>query len=110
MLTQVRRAIKAAADYFYPPEVKSVKCIDGETRELGNDQYLNRFQEYLLATVEKSSSRDLLRSEFEYLSVFARKLNEVASKGVHSNVTLQEAKQGLIGLYMFLFNIIIKIQ
>ena len=110
LLTQIRRALKAAADYFYPPIKETVICTDGKKRELGNDQYLNRLHEYLLKTINKSSSRDLLKSEFEYLSVFARKLNEVASKGVHADVTLIEAKQGLIGIYMFLHNLIIKIQ
>jgi len=110
ILTQIRRAIKAAADYFYPPKTELVKCSDGLERELGNKQYLNRFQEFLLTTFDKSSSRDLLRTEFEHLSVFARRLHEVASKGVHSDVTMQDAKQGLIGLYMFLYNIIIRIQ
>lgn len=110
LLTQVRRAIKAAADFFYPPKAEPVKCSDGQERELGNEQYLNRFQEFLSTAFEKSSSRDLLKAEFEYLSVFARRLHEVASKGVHSEVTMQDAKQGIIGLYMFLYNIIIRIQ
>ena len=98
LLTQVRRAIKAAADFFYPPKAGPVVCSDGKTRDLCDEQYLNRLQEYLWTTFEKSSSRDLLRAEFEHLAVFARRLNEVASKGVHSDVSSQEAKQGLIGL------------
>jgi len=110
LLTQVRRAINAAADFFYPPKTSPVKCSDGKIRDLGNEQYLNRFQEFLLTSFVKSSSRDLLKAEFEYLSVFARRLHEVASKGVHSGVTMQDAKQGIIGLYMFLYNIIIRIQ
>jgi hypothetical protein len=87
-----------------------VRCSDGQERDLGDEQYLNRFQEFLLTKFEKSSSRDLLRTEFEHLAVFARKLHEVASKGVHSEVSIQDAKLGLIGLYMFLYNIIIRIQ
>ena len=110
LLTQVRRAIKAAADFFYPPKLKPVMCADGKKRDLGDEQYLNRLQEYLWTTFEKSSSRDLLRAEFEHLAVFARRLNDVASKGVHADVSSQEAKQGLIGLYMFLYNIILQIQ
>ena len=110
LLTQVRRAMSASADYFYPAKSEPVKCADGRERDLGSEQYLNRFQEFLLTTFEKSSSRDLLRTEFEHLAVFARKLHDVASKGVHSDVSMQDAKQGLIGLYMFLYNIIIRIQ
>jgi hypothetical protein len=29
----------------------------------------------------------------------------MASKGVHASVTLAESKQGLVGLYFFLFNV-----
>jgi hypothetical protein len=36
---------------------------------------------------------------------FLSRLNEMASKGVHASVTLAEAKQGLVGLYFFLFNV-----
>lgn len=110
LLTQVRRAIKAAADFFYPPKTEPVTCSDGQIRVLGNEQYLNRFQEFILTSFQKSSSRALLKAEFEYLSVFARRLHDVASKGVHSEVTMQDAKQGIIGLYMFLYNIIVRIQ
>jgi hypothetical protein len=79
-------------------------------RSLNDGQYLNRLQEFLTTTFQKSSSRDLLRTEFEYLAVFARRLNEVASKGVHADVTAQEAKQGLIGLYLFLYNVVSHLQ
>jgi len=110
LLTQVRRAIKAAADYFYPPINESVKCADGKERQLGDEQYLNRLNEYLSTSFQKSLSRDLLRAELDHLAVFARRLNDVASKGVHYEVMAHEAKQGLIGLYMFLHNIISRLQ
>lgn len=110
LLTQVRRAIKVVADYFYPPKKELVTCSDGKERTLGEEQYLNRLQEFLSTTFPKSASRDLLRAELEHLAVFARRLNEVASKGVHANVSAQEAKQGLLGLYMFLYNVISQLQ
>ncbi len=110
LLTQVRRAIKASADFLYPPKKEMVKCKDGIKRDLGNDQYLNRLQEYIAITFDNSSSRDLLRSELEYLANFARRLNDVASKGVHADVNPVEAKQGLLGLYMFLYNVTSRLQ
>ena len=110
LLTQVRRAIKASADYFYPANAEIVICSDGKERLLDEDGYLNRLQEYLARTFAKSSSSDLLRSEFEYLQVFARRLNVVASKGVHADVSPLEAKQGILGLFMFLYNVISRLQ
>jgi len=110
LLTQVRRAMKASADFFYPPVNEMVKCADGKERLLGDEQHLNRLHEFLATKFAKSSSRDLLRSELEYLSVFARRLNDVASKGVHADVNQEEAKQGLLGLYMFLYNVTSRLQ
>ena len=110
LLTEVRRAIKSAADYFYPPVTGPVKCADGEERELGDEQYLNRLHEYLTTVFEKSSSRDLLNAEFEHLAVFARRLNDLASKGVHAEVSANEGKQALLGLYMFLYNVVLRLQ
>jgi hypothetical protein len=105
LLTQVRRAIKAAADFFYPPSDQKIKCSDGIERVLDDKQYLNRLQEFLEANLAKSSSRDLLYAELDYLGAFARRLNKVASKGVHAAVSMSEAKQGLLGLYLFLYNV-----
>lgn len=105
LLTEVRRAIKSVADYFYPPVTGLVTCSDGIERSLGDDQYLNRLKEYLATQFKMSSAKDLLMAELEYLLVFAKKLNHMASKGVHADVSLAEAKQGFLGLYMLLYNI-----
>lgn len=106
LFTEVRRAIKSAADYFYPPSSRAVVCKDGKERSLGDDEYLNRLHEYIATEFSKSKSSQLLNAEFELLAAFMRKLDRIASKGVHAEVSLSEAKQGLIGLYFFLHNII----
>lgn len=110
LLTSIRRVIVAVADYLYPSVEQPVICSDGKERKLGNEQYLNRLHEYLKSHFSKSSANELLMAELEYLSVFVRKLNDIASKGVHTNVSYTEARQGLVGLYMFLFNLMTKIQ
>lgn len=105
LLTSVRRCLMAVADHFYPPSAELVTCSDGKQRKLGPEQYLNRLEEFL-STEVPSSSRDLLKQECQVLAGFARRLNDVASKGVHSDVASREAKQGLLGVYLFLFNLI----
>ena len=105
LLTQIRRAIKAAADYFLPPEKSARQCSDGVERTLGDEQYLNRLHEFVYTTFPRSTSTDLLRAELDYLLVFAKRLNDISSKVVHANVTEAEAKQGFLGLYLFLFNV-----
>lgn len=105
LLAEVRRALKAAADFFYAPVAGKVRCTDGEERLMGEDQYLNRLQQFLSERIDGSTSKELLQAELEHLNSFLRRLNGLASKGVHASVTLAEAKQGLVGLYFLLFNI-----
>jgi hypothetical protein len=105
LLTEVRRALKASADFFHPSVSGAVVCADGKERELGDEQYLNRLNEFVARRLSRSTSKELISAELEHLAAFFRRLNDVASKGVHGPVTLAEAKQGLVGLYFFLFNI-----
>lgn len=110
LLTSIRRCIKSTANYFYPPSKKEINCSDGVKRKMGDEQYLNRLYEFCSTTFASSTSKDLIKSEVEYLMAFARKLNDVASKGVHSEATSSEAKQGFVGLYLFLSNVINKLE
>jgi len=109
LLTEIRRALKEAADYFYPPVSGKIKCADGKERSMGNDEYLNRLQDVIATKLGRSTAKDLLNSELDYLAVFMRRLNDMASKGVHASVTLVDSKQGLVGLYLFLYNICTRI-
>jgi hypothetical protein len=110
LLTSVRRAMSAVADYFYPPRDGDVICSDGKVRKMGHEQYMNRLHEYCMALVGSSTSDNMLEAEVSHLAAFARRLNDVASKGVHAAVTPQEARQGLIGFYMFLSNMVMRIE
>lgn len=106
LLTEVRRALKDVADLVYPPKKGSVCCLDGKERDLGEDKYLRRLHEFLAQCSAGSTSKELLKAELQQLGLYTEKINQLASKGVHAAVTLAEAKQGLVGLYFFLFNII----
>lgn len=110
LLTEVRRALKGAADYFYPPKPEAVKCVDGKERILNDEKFLDRLHEYIMIKVEASSSRDILIAEYNLLALFMRRLNVIASKGVHATVTAEEATQGFLGLYLFLYNVTFRLQ
>ncbi|MBB3643878.1 hypothetical protein FHX14_000037 [Rhizobium sp. BK619] len=94
------------ADFFYPATSGKTVCSDGVERSLGNEQFLNRLHEFVRTQIRQSASRELLASELEHLAAFVRRLNDLASKGVHADVSYNEARQGLIGLYFFLSNLI----
>jgi len=105
LLTEVRRSLKEAADYLYPPVPGKIRCADGVERSMGNDEYRNRLREFIATNMNRSTAKDLLKSEFDYLTVFMDRLDAMASKGVHASVTLVDSKQGLVGLYLFLYNV-----
>ena len=110
LLTEVRRTIKAVADYHYPPVDNEAICSDGQKRLLGENEYLNRLEEFINTSVKKSISKELLLLEFDNLNKIIKKLNKLSSKGVHSSVSKREAKQCFISFYNFLSNIIMVIQ
>ena len=106
LLTEIRRAIEAVANYFYPPQTESIKCSDGKERILGKDQYLNRLSEFIYNSANKSTGRELLLLEFETIDKISHKLNDLSSKGVHNKVSEREAKQCLFSFYNFVSNLI----
>ena len=110
LLTEVRRSIKAIADHLYPATSEPVMCADGKVRKLDEEQYLNRLGEYVTIKFPKGTSNELLDAELRVLVAFVRRLSNIASKGVHVDVRPEEAKQGLVGLYMFLYNLIGRLQ
>ena len=105
LLTEVRRALKAAADFFYPPVTTKVIGAEGKELDLGEEKYLNRLREFLARRLTNSTSKELLKAELEAFGKFLDRLNNLASKGVHASVALAEARQGLVSLYFFLFNL-----
>lgn len=110
LLTTIRRTVRAVADHHYPPREGEVICGDGKSRKMGEEQYLNRLQEFCSTELARGSAAKLLVSELEHLGAFLRRLHDVASKGVHSEVSPSEARQGLLGVYMFLSNIVTRIE
>lgn len=106
LLTEIRRALKSLADFLCPPKEGLTLCTDGEQRKLSSDKFLNRIREYLAARMKVDTYTELSKAEFESFSIRIVKLNDLACKGVHNDVFHHEAKQALLSLYLFLYNII----
>lgn len=96
-LTATRRILKAVADSIYP----SRETAKNE-RKLGPEQYINRLWAFLDENAAAGSDKDLAKSHIDYMGAFLRRLNEKASKGVHSEVTYDEAVRGVLYTYLTL--------
>lgn len=100
-LTATRRVIKAVADSVYPPR----ETGKGK-RKLGEEQYINRLWAFLDENAEAGSDKDLAKVHVDYLGAFIQKLNDKASKGVHADVTHNEAVRAVLYTYLTLGDIL----
>lgn len=100
-LTAARRVIKDVADSIYPPR----ETKPGE-RKLGNDQYINRLWAFLDENAKSGSDKDLAKAHINYLGSFIQRLNDKASKGVHSDVGYSEAVKAVLYTYLTLGDIL----
>ena len=100
-LTATRRVIKAVADSIYPPR----ETKPGE-RKLGKEQYINRLWAFLDENLDQGSNKDLAKAHVDYLGSFLQRLNEKASKGVHTQVSYDEAVRAVLYTYLTLGDVL----
>ena len=93
-LTTCRRIIDSFADAIYPPNKEGTE-IGGNILDLGADKYQNRINAYISENTSSTSRKDKLRSSLKHL--YKR-----LSAGVHSDVSINEAKALFLEVYLFL--------
>ena len=96
-LTAARRIFKSVADSLYPPR----ETPEG-ARKLGEEQYINRLWAFLDENAEAGSDKDLAKAHINYMGAFLQRLNEKASKGVHAEVSYEEAVRAVLYTYLTL--------
>lgn len=101
-LTSCRRLLMDIADSVFPARKEEWKDRKGKNRKVGTEQYKNRILAYL-ADIEKSEgSYVLLESELEHLASRLDVIYEKTCKGVHIDVSLNEARLAVIHTYLFI--------
>lgn len=100
-LTSCRRLLMDVADSVFPAQ-KEWKDRQGNIRAVGNEQYKNRLLAYLSDLSTSKGSFALLESELEHLASRLDVVYEKTCKGVHVDVTLEEARLTVIHTYLFL--------
>jgi len=101
-LTSCRRLLMEVADSIFPAREEEWKDRKGRSRKVGVDQYKNRLLAYLADLSASEGSYSLLESELEHLAARLDVIYEKTCKGVHVDVTLDEAKLAVIHTYLFL--------
>ncbi|ESN06885.1 hypothetical protein L378_00688 [Klebsiella pneumoniae MGH 32] len=97
-LTTVRRIIDSFADSIYPPSNGKYKIGDNEL-SLDSSKHQNRLNVFVHERVESKSRKDKIRQNLSNL--YTR-----VSSGVHSDVTVEEAKSLFLNCYLLLGEIL----
>ncbi len=92
-LTTCRRILDALADSLYPPRAAIER--DGRKIELTDQHSKNRLREYLRERVASASRRERLNHTLS-------DLYDRFSVGVHADVEVDEARALLLGVYVFI--------
>lgn len=99
-LNSCRRLLLAVADSVFPP--RDVAYIDskGTSRQVGPEQYKNRLLAAIDQCLKSQSARSLLTSEIDHIASRLDAIYELSSKGVHADVTIEEADLAVIHTYL----------
>jgi hypothetical protein len=98
-LTSCRRALKALADRLYPPSNIPVKGSDGKERILNDNMYVARLWQFMSESKAGTSARGILIEDINQLGNQVDRLNELAAKGIHADVTEFEVNMCVLNLY-----------
>jgi hypothetical protein len=101
-LTSCRRVLCTVADALFPPQTEDYIDGRGKVRKVGADQYKNRLVAYAEQRIKSASSRELLGSNLEHIAARLDVVYEKTCKGVHADVTVEEARMVMIQTYLML--------
>lgn len=101
-LTTCRRLLLTIADAMYPARSEPHVDSSGKSRDVSADNYKNRLLAYLEQNTTSVGSKELIASGLEHLAARLDAVNSKVSKGVHVDVTKEEARLAVIHTYLFL--------
>ena len=101
-LTSCRRLLMTVADSLFPPRDTDWTDASGKPRKVGVEQYKNRLIAYISENTESEGNASILESDLAYLAARLDAIYEKTCKGVHVDVTKQEARLAVIHSYLFI--------
>lgn len=100
-LTSCRRLLETVADAVFPARSEPIVDRNGKPRKVGQEAYKNRLLAFLEGRITSASSRSIASSELEHLAARLDAVYEKACKGVHDDVTIEEARLAVMYTYLF---------
>lgn len=105
-LTSCRRVLKTLADELYPASSEPVTGFDGKVRVLDDAKFINRLVQYVAETVGKHENGAVVQAALEDVGARLGALNELASKGVHAEVTTYEVDTCVVQTYLVVADVL----
>ena len=104
-LLSCRRILESIADSIYPPKDEPYVGEDGKKHETGKNNYVNRILAYIEQNSSNQTETQLQLTNFQHLVARLNALNNESQKGVHDNITKEEARLTIIQMYLFIAEI-----
>lgn len=105
-LTSCRRVLKTLADQLYPASSEPIRGLDGKTRVLDDSKFVNRLLQYVADSVGKHENGAVVQAALEDVGARLSALNELASKGVHADVTTYEVDTCVVQTYLVVADVL----
>lgn len=99
-LTSCRRILKAIADIVYPARRAPVVDSSGKARDASDDRYINRLWLFMEGKSLGSSLIKSMHVTVAEVGIRIERLNELANKGVHAEVTIGEVEWCVVQTYI----------
>jgi hypothetical protein len=101
-LTSCRRLLMTVADAVFPARAEDWRDPSGTSRRVGPEHYKNRLLAFISESNGSRGSASLVESELEHLASRVDAVYDKACKGVHADVSPQEARLAVIHTYLLL--------
>lgn len=101
-LTSCRRLLMTVADSLFPASEDDWTDTNGKVRKVGVEQYKNRLLAYISSRCSSDGSSAIVKSELEFLAARLDAIYEKTCKGVHIDVSSEEARLAVIHTYLFI--------
>ncbi len=99
-LTSCRRVLKTLADELYPARRDPVVGSDGKQHVLTDGAFVNRLLQYVSETVGNHENGAVVQATVKDIDARLSALNDLASKGVHADVTTYEVDTCVVQTYL----------
>jgi hypothetical protein len=101
-LTSCRRLLLDVADGIFPAQSTPYVDNSGKSRAVGPNEYKNRILAFLDGSSSSRGSVEIIESGLSHLAARLDAIYEKTCKGVHAEVTAQEARLAVINTYLFI--------